>query len=408
MSAFENAMRQLDIAAKSAQVLPVVLERLRAPERAVDVVFPVKMDDGHVEFMHGYRVQYNSARGPYKGGLRFHSRVDVDEVKALSFWMAIKCAVVDVPFGGGKGGVTVNPKSLSVGELERLTRAFTRAIADIIGPQKDVPAPDVNTTPQIMDWLADEYAKVVGRPTPAVVTGKTIAGGGSEGRGVATGRGAFYVFETFKVAHGLARDGLKVSVQGFGNAGQEIARLFREAGHKVIAVSDSSGAVVKDDGLDIPVLIARKNETGSLGEVGSGRRVSNEEMLELECDVLVPAALEGQLTAENAARVKARLVLEVANGPTTSEADAIFAERGVVVIPDVLANAGGVTVSYLEWDQNNKSEHWSEADVLDRLKGIMATASTAIIQRAEQGVLTYRQAAFALAIERIGASTREL
>ncbi|MFH1078185.1 MAG: Glu/Leu/Phe/Val dehydrogenase [Patescibacteria group bacterium] len=401
MSAFQNAMRQLELAATAMHLPAVNLERLRQPQRIVDVHFPVVMDDGSERIFHGYRVQYSNARGPYKGGLRFHAQVDLDEVKALAFWMAVKCAVVNIPFGGGKGGVTVNPKDLSVGELERLSRAFIRAIADVIGPDKDVPAPDVNTTPQIMDWMTDEYAKVTGKVALGVITGKTIANGGSEGRGAATGHGAFRVFESFRAAHGMDPETATVVVQGFGNAGQEIARLFHHHGYKVVGVSESKTALHDENGLDIPAIIQEKRSTGHLGTPSGSRTITNEELLRLPCGVLVPSALENQLTGENAEALSCRMVLEVANGPTAPEADALLAKRGIPVVPDVLVNSGGVATSYLEWEQNRINEHWTEADVVGRLEALMDDASKAVMDAAKTYGVTYREAAFIVGLERI-------
>ncbi len=407
MSVFKNAMQQLEAAARVAHVSADVVERLRHHERVIDVHVPVRMDDGSTRLFHGYRVQWNSARGPYKGGIRYHEQVDMDEVKALSFWMAIKCAVVGIPYGGGKGGVAVNPKVLSKDEVERLTRGFTRAIADGIGPDKDIPAPDVNTTPAIMDILADEYGKIVGSFQPAVVTGKTIAKGGSEGRGTATAQGGFYVFEAFRAKVGMDPESATVVVQGFGNAGHVIAHLFYHHGYKVVAVSDSKGGVHDESGLDIPALVAHKEQTGSVIGFKGLPTLSQEEILTLPCGVLVPSALENQLTGEIAPRVRAQLVLELANGPTTPEADAYFAQHGVVVIPDVLANAGGVTVSFLEWQQNKVNEHWTEGEVFERLKPIMHEAANAVAKTAETYSITHRQAAFVLAIERIGEAMKK-
>ncbi len=408
MSAFSNAMRQLELAATAMHLDAYTLERLRHPQRIVEVDFPVKLDDGATKLLHGYRVQWNDARGPFKGGLRFHPQTDLDEVKALSFWMSIKCAVVNIPFGGGKGGVTVNPKELSKTELESLARSFTRAIADVIGPEKDVPAPDVNTTPQIMDWLADEYGKIVGKPSPAVVTGKTLDHGGSEGRGTATGQGAYYVFEAFSRKLGWDPESTTVAVQGFGNAGQEIARLFHHHGYKVVAVSDSQGGVHNEAGLDIPELIKQKAQTGHVVRLPESRDITNEELLTLPCGVLVPSALENTLTAQNVDQVKASVVLEVANGPTTPEADLALAKRGVTVIPDVLANAGGVTTSFLEWQQNMTNEHWSETQVFERLKPIMDDSSEGVLSTAEKYAVTYREAAFILALERLDKAIRKI
>jgi glutamate dehydrogenase/leucine dehydrogenase len=397
-------MRQLELAASAVQLPATTIERLRRPERIVDVEFPVLMDDGNTRFFHGFRVQWNHARGPYKGGLRFHPDTDLDEVKALSFWMTIKCAVVNIPFGGGKGGVAVNPKELSKGELERLTRSFTRSIADVIGPGLDVPAPDVNTTPEIMDWLADEYAKIVGHPEPAVVTGKSIARGGSEGRGTATAYGAYIVFDFFRDKLGFDPESSTVAVQGFGNAGQELARLFHHHGYKVIAVSDSNGGLHDEEGLDIPALIAGKKQTGRLVRPPNAREISNEELLALPCGILAPCALENAITAENAEQVKAKLILEVANGPTTPEAEMILLKRGAVLIPDVLANSGGVATSFLEWEQNKIGEHWSEQEVFDRLKPMMEDAAFSVVQTSETHAVALREAAFILALTRIQAS----
>jgi len=401
MSTFQNAIHQLENAARLAKVDPFVVETLRHPQRIVDVEFPVAMDDGSRKFFHGYRVQWNNVRGPYKGGLRFHPQVDLDEVKALAFWMTIKCAVVGIPFGGGKGGVTVDPKKLSVNELERLTRALTRSLADVIGPDKDVPAPDVNTTPQIMDWLADEYAQIIRHDERAVVTGKTIANGGSAGRGTATGQGAYYVFDAYRKKFGIDPESLTVVVQGFGNAGQEIAHLFHHHGYKVIAVSDSKGGVHHEQGLDVAELIEWKKKTGSVIHFQNLPIMSDEQCLTLPCGVLVPSALENQLTGERAPRIKTQVVLEVANGPTTPEADAWFAKRGVLVIPDVLANAGGVATSFLEWQQNKTGEHWSEQEVFARLEPLMRAAAGDVIARAETLGATPREAAFVVALERL-------
>jgi len=401
MSAFTNAMRQLELAATAMNLEAGLLERLKHPERIIEVDFSVRLDDGSSKIFHGYRVQWNKARGPYKGGLRFHPQTDLDEVKALAFWMTIKCAVVDIPFGGGKGGVTVNPKELSARELENLTRSFTRAIADCIGPDKDVPAPDVNTTPQIMDWLADEYGKITGQLQPAVVTGKTLAHGGSEGRGTATGQGAYYVFESFREKLGMDAETATVAVQGFGNAGQEIARLFHHHGYKVVAVSDSQGGIHSEEGLDIPEIIKLKKDSGHIMRQPGSRDITNDELLALECGVLVPSALENVLTAPVAEAAQCRAVLEVANGPTTPEADMVFAHRGVPVIPDVLTNAGGVATSYLEWVQNKAGEHWTEQEVFTRLKPLMDDAAQSVMRAAEEHAVPFREAAFIGALERI-------
>lgn len=407
MNALKNALQQLSKAADAAQISPALRERLSHADRIIDVHFPVKMDDGLERLFHGYRVQWNNLRGPNKGGLRFHPETDVDEVQALALWMTIKCAVVGIPYGGGKGGVTVDPKTLSKGELERLTRAFTRAIADVVGPHKDIPAPDVNTTPEIMDWIADEYGKIVGTASPAVVTGKTIANGGSLGRGAATGQGAWVVFDAFRQALGV--EIATAAVQGFGNAGQEIARLMHVNGIKVVAISDSKMMIQNEEGLDIPALIEGKKKASldsSLrwNDTGNGGNVTGkpEDIFAVPCDVFIPAALENSLTTETAPKLSAKFVLEVANGPTTAEADEYFRTNGIVVAPDVLTNAGGVTVSYLEWKQNLANEKWEEKRVLDEMTTILQEASKQVIEKQKSSGESYRTAAFMVALGRLG------
>lgn len=401
MNALQNALQQLSRAADVAQTSPALRERLSHADRIIDVHFPVQMDDGSERLFHGYRVQWNNLRGPNKGGLRFHPETDVDEVQALALWMTIKCAVVGIPYGGGKGGVTVDPKTLSKAELERLSRAFTRAIADVIGPHKDIPAPDVNTTPEIMDWIADEYGKVVGAASPAVVTGKTIAAGGSLGRGAATGQGAWVVFDAFRQALGMEIK--TAAVQGFGNAGQEIARLMHVNGIKVVAISDSKQMVRNDAGLDILGLIEAKKKGGMDSQLRENDVKSlPEDIFAVPCDVFIPAALENSLTTETAPKLSAKFVLEVANGPTTAEADELFRTKGIVVAPDVLTNAGGVTVSYLEWKQNLANEKWEEKRVLDEMTVILQDASRQVIEKQKTSGQSYRTAAFMVALGRLG------
>jgi glutamate dehydrogenase/leucine dehydrogenase len=401
MSALSHALLQLKTAMDVGNVPSSLRERLIHADRIVDVHFPVLMDDGSERLFHGYRVQWNNLRGPNKGGLRFHPETDVDEVQALALWMSIKCAVVGIPYGGGKGGVTVDPKTLSKGELERLTRAFTRAIADVIGPHKDIPAPDVNTTPEIMDWIADEYGKIVGAASPAVVTGKTIANGGSLGRGAATGQGAWVVFDAFRQALGMEIK--SAAVQGFGNAGQEIARLMHVNGIKVVAISDSKMMVQNAEGLDIPALIEGKKTGGMDSRIRENDMKSGpEDIFSVPCDVFIPAALENSLTSETAPKLSAMFVLEVANGPTTAEADELFRTNGIVVAPDVLTNAGGVTVSYLEWKQNLANEKWEEKRVLDEMTTILQAASKQVIETQKASGESYRTAAFMVALGRLG------
>ena len=380
-----------------------VLEILSHPERVLEVAVPVKMDNGSLKVFDGYRVQYNKARGPYKGGIRYHPDTDINEVKALAFWMAIKCAVVDVPFGGGKGGITVDPKKLSVGELERMTRSFTRAIAPFIGAEIDVPAPDVNTTPKIMAWLADEYAKVHGSAVPAVVTGKPLDQGGSEGRTAATGQGGFYILRETAKKLSLDPKNTTVAVQGFGNVGYYFAKLAHEAGYKIVAVSDSKGGIYNKDGLDPAAALKVKQETGKLT---GGEVISNEQLLELPVDVLAPSALESVITSDNVDLIKAKIILELANGPTTPEADEVLFKKGITLVPDVLANAGGVTVSYFEWYQNIHQEHWTEDQVLAKLEPMMQKSFTAVWAAQEKYGVDLRMAAYTVALERIAAAMK--
>ncbi len=397
---FENALLQISRAAAVRAFAPAFLESLRHPKREIRVAIPVRMDDGSQRIFEGYRVQHDNARGPYKGGIRFHQDTDIDEVRALALWMTMKCSLAGLPMGGGKGGVTVDPKTLSKGELERLSRGFVRALVDVLGPEKDVPAPDVNTTPEIMAWMADEYARLTGDGSGAVITGKPLDRGGSEGRGKATALGGFYVFQTLRARLGLP-ERCHVAVQGFGNAGRHAAELWAAAGHRVVAVSDSRGGVHDEGGLDVAAVAAHKDATGSVVGFPGARTVTNEALLELACDLLVPAALENQLTAANAGRIRATAVLELANGPTTPEADdALFASR-VHVVPDILANAGGVTVSTFEWEQNLRGERWSEEEVLEKLSANIRAQAEATWARAKELHTDMRRAAFALALERL-------
>jgi glutamate dehydrogenase/leucine dehydrogenase len=402
---FKNALLQLQRATKVKPFNPEFLSRLEQPNREVRIAIPVSMDDGTLSIFEGYRVQYNNARGPYKGGIRYHQDTDISEVKALAFWMALKCAVVNIPMGGGKGGITVDPKKLSKGELERLSRGWIQGMAPVIGPQIDVPAPDVNTTPEIMNWMVDEYSKITGDTTGAVITGKPIDNGGSEGRGVATGLGGFYVFDVARKHLNLPQS-CKIVIQGFGNVGGHAADILEKHGHSIIAVSDSKGAIHKDDGLNIQELNAYKKEKGTIVGFPGSRTITNEELLALPCDVLIPAALENQITEFNASDIQTKMILELANGPTTPEADDILHDRGIIVVPDILANAGGVTVSTFEWEQNLKEEHWKEEEVFVKLRKIMDEETKLIFTRAKELGTDLRRTAFIVALERIEAATK--
>ena len=409
---FENAMSQLQKAIDALNLKSDFAQILQNPEKIITVSLPVTMDSGQIKVFQGYRVQFNCARGPYKGGLRYHPNVDLDEVKALSFWMAIKCAVAGVPFGGGKGGIAVDPKALSVSELERLTRAYVDAIASDIGPRTDVPAPDVNTDPKIMGWFVDEYSKIAGEWTPAVVTGKPIPLGGSEGRTEATGLGGAYVMNTVADDNGFDKRKLTVAIQGYGNVGYYLAKSLAAEGYRIVAISDSKGGVVSDTvregnidvtdfGLDLLSLEKYKEEKGVLEGFPGTHFISNEEFLKLPVDILAPSALENQITKDNAHEINAKIILEMANGPTTPEADEILAGKKVIVIPDVLANAGGVTVSYFEWAQNLSGEMWTKDEVHERLRKKMTQAYREVAKEAESRKTNLRTAAFILAVTRI-------
>ncbi len=377
-----------------------IIEILRHPKRLVRVSLPVLMDSGVINVYEGYRVQYNDARGPFKGGLRYHHEVDEDEVTSLAFWMAIKCAVADIPMGGGKGGIVVNPKELSIGELERLTRALARALAPVVGPLVDVPAPDVYTTPQMMSWFKDEYSKIVGKDSPAVITGKPMDDGGSKGRDKATGLGAVYSLEAYLLKTNQSDKEITVAVQGFGNAGLHFAELSHQ-NWKIVATSDSKGAIYNPDGLNISDLIKHKEETKSVIDFPGSTNISNEELLALEVDVLVPAALNSVITEKNWENVKAKTIVEIANGPISlPESEKMF-EKGITIIPDVLANAGGVVVSYFEWDQNMKNESWELEQVNTKLKEKIVSAFASIWETKEKYSLDLRTAAYVLAVTRI-------
>ncbi|MBU1018888.1 MAG: Glu/Leu/Phe/Val dehydrogenase [Patescibacteria group bacterium] len=406
MSLFESTMRQMKDAAKIMHLDPNVEEILSHPQRIVEVSIPIKMDNGSTRVFRGFRVQHNNSRGPYKGGIRFHPEVDMEEVKALATWMTIKCAVVGIPLGGGKGGIIVDVKELSEAELERLSRTYARAIAPFIGPKKDIPAPDVYTNPQIMAWIADEFSKLQGENALGVVTGKPLEVGGSAGRSDATSQGGIYVLQQVCEMQGLDPHKTTVVVQGFGNAGSYAAKMLHEQGFKVIGVSDSRGGIYCKDGVDPEATHSCKLDKGSVVEctsVGGGdcKVVTNEELLELECDVLFLSAMENQVTADNADRIKAKMILELANGPTTPDADEILDKKGVMIVPDILANAGGVTVSYFELVQNEMNFYWGEEEIQERLKKIMVDAWENVHQLSKKHNCTLRQAAYIAALKRL-------
>jgi len=397
---FEQFQANLDLAAEVLGYTHKDYETIRFPERELIVYIPVEMDDGTVQVFKGYRVQHSSVRGPCKGGIRFHPGTDLDEVKALAGWMSLKCAVAGIPYGGAKGGVNVDPKLLSKGELKRLTRRYTTMILPIIGPQQDIPAPDVNTNAEIMSWIMDTYSMLHGYTIPGVVTGKPIQLGGSLGRKEATGRGVMFITRAIVEKLGLSIDGIKVIVQGFGNVGSISAKLLAQKGATIIGISDVSGGIYNKDGLDIDLIIEKMGTNKMLNEVEiEGLRVSNDDLLTLECDVLIPAALENQINIENAADIKAKIIVEAANGPTSVEADKILNDKGIIVVPDILANAGGVIVSYFEWVQNIQSLMWEEPDINKMLRKIILAAFDNVSEIADTKKVNYRMAAYILALK---------
>jgi glutamate dehydrogenase (NAD(P)+) len=401
INAWEVAQRQFDLAADRLDLDPGMRLVLREPRRELTVHFPVHMDDGTVQVFTGYRVQHNLGRGPAKGGIRYHQDVDIDEVKALAMWMTWKCAVVGIPYGGGKGGVIVDPKKLSMKELEGLTRRFFTEIEVLVGPEKDIPAPDVNTNAQVMAWMMDTYSMHAGYTVPGVVTGKPISLGGSEGRNEATARGTVFCIIEATRHLGIVLSQARVSIQGFGNAGAISARLISDEGATVVAVSDSTGGIHAPDGLDIAKVVSWKQEHGTVQGFPGATDITNAEILEVDCDILIPAALEGQITARNAGNIKARLIAEAANGPTTPEADEILFKNSKFMIPDILCNAGGVTVSYFEWVQDLNRDHWSERVVNEQLKEIMVKAFSEVLAMARREQCNMRTAAYLLAVKRV-------
>ncbi len=407
LNPFAIAQKQLDDAAVIIQLDPATHELLRWPLRELHVTLPVKMDDGSTQIFHGFRVQYNDARGPTKGGIRFHPDETIDTVRALAAWMTWKTAVVDIPLGGGKGGIICNPKAMSPAELERLSRAYIRQVGRIIGEEVDVPAPDVYTTPQIMAWMMDEYSFMRGYNVPGVITGKPLPLGGSQGRGDATARGGMYCVREAAKVMGLDTKGATMAIQGFGNAGQFAATLGQELlGAKIVAVSDSKGGIYNAQGLDPTKVIAHKQNTGSVVGYPGTESVSNAELLELDVDIVAPAALENQITGENAAKIKGKIIAELANGPTTPEADEVLHENGLYVIPDFLCNAGGVTVSYFEQVQNAYDFYWDVDLVHERLDKKMTTAFHAVDQTAKKFGINNRMAAYVVAVQRVAEACR--
>nr|WP_259549497.1 Glu/Leu/Phe/Val dehydrogenase [Heyndrickxia oleronia] len=368
-------------------------ELLKEPLRMLTVRMPIRMDDGTVKVFTGYRAQHNDAVGPTKGGVRFHPEVDEDEVRALSMWMTIKCGIVGLPYGGGKGGIICDPRTMSMGEIERLSRGYVRAISQIVGPTKDIPAPDVYTNSQIMAWMMDEYSRLRENDSPGFITGKPIVLGGSEGREKATAQGVTICIEEAAKKKGFSLKGARIVIQGFGNAGSFLAKFLHEEGAKVIGISDAYGALHDPDGLDIDYLLDRRDSFGTVTTLFENT-ITNNELLELDCDILVPAAISNQITSENAGNIKASIVVEAANGPTTTEATKILTERGILLVPDVLASSGGVTVSYFEWVQNNQGYYWSEDEVNDKLRDKLVDAFNNVYHTSETRKVDMRLAAY--------------
>ncbi len=408
---FDDAKSRLNDVLPLINLPEDIVKRLAQPKLNLTVNIPVRMDDGSLRVFTGYRVQFDDTRGPTKGGIRFHPDVCIDEVTSLAFWMTIKCAVVGLPFGGAKGGVVVDAKLLSKLEIERLSRGYIRAIADIIGPKRDIPAPDMYTNATIMGWMADEYNQIMREQLPGVITGKPIYLGGSKGREAATGQGALYVLQQWLSHNKKETNNKTVAIQGFGNAGYHFARLAKEAGFKIVALSDSKGAIYSKEGLDPQkIMFHRKRHKElkamlycdvSICEEAENEVISNEQLLELDVDILVLAAMENQITQDNASKIKAPLILEIANGPINSQADEILAEKKVVIIPDVLANAGGVTVSYFEWVQNRAGYYWEEKEVNEKLQKLIQRQATIIFNLAGEKAITLRSAAYLDGLEKI-------
>jgi glutamate dehydrogenase (NAD(P)+) len=406
LSPWQYALEQLDNVAARIKLDPNVHAVLRRPRRVLEVSVPVYLDNGIVQVFEGFRVQHSLTRGPGKGGIRFHPDVTLDEVKALAMWMTWKCAVVDIPYGGAKGGIICNPKAMSPGELERMTRRYTAEILPIIGPEVDIPAPDVNTNPQVMGWIMDTYSMNKGYTVPGVVTGKPLSVGGLRGRTEATASGGVYALMAVLKSLDTPIQGLRVAVQGFGNAGSLCARFLHDLGCKIVAISDSQGGIYNDKGINQSEVIAHKAKSDSVAGFKGCDSITNKDLLTMKCDVLVPAALEDQINQDNADEVKASIILELANGPTTPAGDRILHDRGIVIVPDILANAGGVTVSYFEWLQGLVPYPWTGREVNLKLRDIMQYATKAVWQRAQAEKTDLRTAALSIAVERVAEATR--
>ncbi len=401
MSFYENTLKNMNKSAKLMNLDQETLDTLSHPQKTLMVNLPVRMDDGRMEYFEAYRVQHSELRGPFKGGVRYFPQVDLDEVKALATEMTFKCAVVGIPYGGGKGGVCCNTKEMSEGELERLTRKYVQAIYQVIGPEHDIPAPDMYTTPQMMAWFMDEYSRLVSQYRPGVVTGKPIEVGGSLGRGTATAQGGAYVLEEYMKNNNMDASTTKVVIQGFGNAGKYAAEILHSMSYIITGISDSKGGLYSEGGLDPQCIDKAKQEKGTVQACNLGTPITNEELLEKSCDVLVLAAMENQVTEENMKNIKAKIILELANGPTTAEADEYLTKNGTVVIPDILANAGGVTVSYFEWLQNHLMYYWPLEEVQTKLKRVMIESLNRILGFQQKYNSTMRMAAYVSAFDRL-------
>ena len=396
-----NCYNMLDKVARKLSLSQSEIDILTIPKRSFTFSFPVIMDDGSTKIFTGYRIQFNDARGPTKGGIRFHPQVDLEEIKTLSFLMTLKCAVTSLPFGGAKGGIVVDPKKISKGELERVSREYIRELYRFIGPNTDIPAPDVNTNPQIMAWMLDEYEKIIGMHAPGVITGKPLELGGSVVRDISTSLGAVFVLKEATKDLKLKPSNTKVAIQGFGNAGMNAAKLLHNGGYKIIAVSDSKSGLYNDKGLDMPKVVEHKEKKDSLSGFKDAKEISNEDLLELECDILIPAALEDQITKNNAGKVKAKIILEIANSPITAEADLILDKRKITVIPDILANAGGVVVSYLEWVQNSMNYYWGREEVTKKLEDCIVNSTKEVLKTSKEFKCSLRNAAYILAVKKV-------